>query len=53
MEIDLKDIKNRILTKENREIIDNCGSCTIKDDNIEIIVKNRCVISVLTRGEDK
>lgn len=47
MNINLKDIENRILTEENRKMIKFAGSCKIKSNGVELIVKDSCVISVV------
>ena len=47
MNINLEDIGNRILTEENRKMIKFAGSCKIKSDGIELIVKDFCIISVV------
>jgi predicted nuclease with TOPRIM domain len=53
MNINLDDIANRILTKENLEIIKLTGNCKIKSEGIELIVKDSCVISVLVRDREE
>jgi chromosome segregation ATPase len=47
MNIDLDDIKNRILTEQNRNVIEFAGSCRIKSEGVELVVKNKCVVSVV------
>jgi len=47
MGIDLNGIKNSILTEQNRKMIAFAGSCRIKSGNVEFVVKDRRVISVV------
>lgn len=45
--IDLGDIEKHILSEQNRKLIDFAGNCRIKSNGVELIVKNRCVVSVV------
>ncbi len=47
--IDLEDVKQQILTETNVKAIEFAGNCTIKCNNIELIVKDRCVVSVVDK----
>lgn len=47
MGINLEEIRGRILTEQNRKAIEFAGSCKIKSDGVEFVVKDRCVVSVV------
>lgn len=46
MGIDLRSIVDKILTRENKELIRFSGNCTIEDGRYKYIVKNHSVVSV-------
>lgn len=48
MGVDLEKITNDILTEQNIKTIEFAGSCRIKSNSVEFIVKDRKVISVIT-----
>lgn len=45
--VDLSAIKDRILTDQNKKAIDFAGSCRIKAEGVELVVKDRVVVSVV------
>lgn len=45
--IDLAEIQARILTQQNRQAIQFAGSCKIKSEGVELVVKDRRVVSVV------
>ncbi len=46
--VDMEEIKGLILTEKNRKMIDFAGSCRIKCDGVEFVVKDRVVVSVVS-----
>jgi len=47
MGIDLAEVTKRILSEQNKKAIKFAGNCKIKSEGIELIVKNKQVISVV------
>lgn len=45
--IDLVSIQERILTAQNRKAIEFAGNCKIKSEGVELVVKDRKVVSVV------
>jgi len=45
--VDVDAVRAAILTEGNRKVIEFSGSCKIKSGGVELVVKDRCVVSVV------